>query len=76
MHQKTTDQDLASLAAMKNLETLTIRRSYLTFDSLKEFKKMRSLKHLTLDRNDWTAVQKRRVEKSPAPLSCYLRARV
>lgn len=45
----TTDKQLAVLARMKNLETLVIRRSKVTDDSLREFKKMSALKHLHLD---------------------------
>jgi serine/threonine protein kinase len=45
----TTDAQLAVLAKMKNLETLCIRRSKVTEDSLREFKRMPALKHLHLD---------------------------
>jgi serine/threonine protein kinase len=58
IHQDTNDAQLEYLTKMKNLEKLTIRRAYLTLDSVKYFQKMHALKSLRLDRNDWTAAQK------------------
>lgn len=53
----TTDADLGPLIGMKNLETLVIRRSKLSPDSLKYFKQMKHLKHLLLD-CPWTQKEK------------------
>ncbi len=59
MEQDTKDQDLDLLSKMPNLRSLTILRGHLTLDSVKHFEKMKSLKKLRLDRNDWTNDQKK-----------------
>lgn len=53
----TEDKDLEPLTHMKHLETLVIRRSKLTPASLKYFRRMKSLKHLLLDR-PWSKEEK------------------
>ncbi len=59
MSQETKDDQLNILARMKNLQKLTILRGHLTLASLHTFKEMKALKTLRLDRNDWTAEQKK-----------------
>ncbi len=54
INQGTTNKDLEPLCKMKNLETLRIRRGSLTPASLGYFKRMRALRHLTLDTNAWS----------------------
>jgi len=56
--QNTRDEDLEPLTKMKNLESLRIRRSQLTPDSVQYFLRMPALKHLCLDRN-WTDAEKK-----------------
>ena len=54
VNQSTVDSDLEPLCKMKNLESLRIRRGLLTPASLSYFKRMKALKHLTLDQNAWS----------------------
>jgi hypothetical protein len=56
--QGTTDAQIEILSNMKNLTTLKIMRSKLTPAALKYFREMSALKHLTLDRNNWTEAEK------------------
>jgi hypothetical protein len=63
IHQETTDDQLQYLVQMKTLESLTIKRSFLTRASLKYFQQMPALKNLCLDRNDWTDEQKEDFKK-------------
>lgn len=52
--QGTDNYQLELLTEVPNLQSLTIRRSCLKPDSLPIFLKMKNLKNLTLDRNDWS----------------------
>ena len=61
--QDTDNKQLELLTKMKNLQTLRIRRSKLSPDSLAIFSRMPALKHLILDRNIWSSKDKERFKK-------------
>ncbi len=63
LSQGTTDANLEPLTRMKNLQSLCIRRSQLTPDSVRYFKKMPALKHLILDR-PWSKEEKAAFKKA------------
>jgi hypothetical protein len=68
--QGTTDQQVETLSNMKNLTTLKIMRSNLTPASLKCFREMSALKHLTLDRNNWTESEKSKFKSGLSGCVC------
>lgn len=62
--EDTDDAQLRILTRMQNLETLRIRWSKLTPNSLAIFQQMKSLKHLVLDKNNWSAEDKNRFKEN------------
>jgi serine/threonine protein kinase len=62
--QNITDDQLQYLSRMKNLESITIRRSCLTPASLATFARMPRLRHLRLDRNNWSELEKESFKKA------------
>jgi serine/threonine protein kinase len=65
VNEEISNEQLEPLTKMKNLKTLRIRRSPLTADSLPYFKRMKALKHLTLDTQWWDSDQARFVRTLP-----------
>jgi serine/threonine protein kinase len=61
--QNTDNKQLELLTRMKNLHTLRIRRSNLSPNSLAVFSRMPALKHLILDRNSWSQIDKERFRR-------------
>lgn len=62
--ENTDDAQLRILTRMQNLETLHIRWSKLTPNSLGIFQQMKSLKHLVLDKNNWSDEDKSRFKEN------------